>query len=149
MTRLPHSIFYIFAIPLHFSVPSKELAGSRVGVFCYGSGYTSAFYSIKVSSDPQDSNLTRIICNVADMKSKLEERVNVEPAEFERTLEMREQTQHRNDFSPSGSIENFWDGTYFLEHVDDKYRRSYRRKTKDGIVDINGNRVESITNGHF
>jgi hydroxymethylglutaryl-CoA synthase len=86
---------------------------------------------------------------MAGMKSKLEERACVEPAEFERTLEMREKTQHRKDYSPSGSIEHFWHGTYFLQHVDDKYRRSYRRKTKDGIVDINGKSVDPITNGHF
>ncbi|CAB4001840.1 hydroxymethylglutaryl- synthase, cytoplasmic isoform X2 [Paramuricea clavata] len=130
------------------SVSSTDLAGCRIGVFCYGSGYASAFYSIKVSPDPHDSNLTRIITNVSDMKSKLEARACLEPAEFVKTLEMREKTQHRKDFSPSGSIEHFWQGTYFLQHVDDKYRRSYGRKTKDGIVDINGNDVVSVANGH-
>jgi hydroxymethylglutaryl-CoA synthase len=83
------------------------------------------------------------------MKSKLEARVCLEPAKFEKTLEMREKTQHLKDFSPYGSIEHLWHGTYFLQHVDDKYRRSYLRKTKDGIVDINGNNVNSIANGKF
>ena len=77
------------------------------------------------------------------MKSKLEARVCLEPAEFVKTLELREKAQHLNAFSPSGSIENFWDDTYFLRHVDEKYRRSYGRKTKDGIVDNNGNIIDA------
>ena len=124
---------------LFYSISSEELAGRRIGVFCYGSGYASAFYSIKVVPDPHNSDLVRIIRNVSDMKSKLEARVCLEPAEFVKAIELREKTQHLNAYSPSSSIENFWDDTYFLRHVDDKYRRSYGRKTKDGIVDIHGN----------
>lgn len=126
----------------------KDLAGRRIGVFCYGSGYASAFYSIKVSADPHNSDLNRILRNVSDMKSKLEARTCLDPGEFEKTLELREKTQHLKDFSPSGSIDTLWTGTYFLRHVDDKYRRSYGRKTKCGLADINGNIAEPIANGY-
>ncbi|XP_028403426.1 hydroxymethylglutaryl-CoA synthase 1-like [Dendronephthya gigantea] len=119
------------------SISSDELLGRRIGMFCYGSGYASAFYSIRVSAS--DSNITilsRMIANVSDMKSKLDARKCVEPAEFEKTLEMKEKTQNLKEFYPSGSVENFWNGTYFLQHVDEKYRRSYGRKMKNSIVYI-------------
>ena len=81
------------------------------------------------------------------MKSKLEARVCPDPAEFEKTLQMREKMQHLIDFSPAGSIEHLWNGTYFLERVDEKYRRTYYRKTADSIVDIHGNKLDVIANG--
>lgn len=124
------------------------MAGCRIGMFCYGSGFASAFYSIKVCSESQDPKLIQICNNVSDMKSKLESRQCLDPAEFEQTLEMREKNAHMNDYSPSGSVEHFWDGTYYLQHVDSKYRRSYARKTKQEAMNINGSKNTLITNGH-
>lgn len=117
-------------------------------MFCYGSGYASAFFSIRVTTnDVEISKLSQVLDNVSNMKSKLEARTCVEPAEFVKELEMREKTHHLSNHTPLGSVEDLFPGTYFLLHVDDKFRRTYARKTKEGIVDIHDRKLDSITNG--
>ena len=43
----------------------------------------------------------------------------------ERSDQLREANHNSNNFTPSGSLENLWPGSYYLKHIDSKYRRSY------------------------
>jgi hydroxymethylglutaryl-CoA synthase len=38
---------------------------------------------------------------------------------------LREANHNAAPYKPSGSIENIWPGTYYLESIDEKYRRKY------------------------
>lgn len=39
--------------------------------------------------------------------------------------QLREKNHNAAPYKPVGSIENIWRGTYYLESIDEKYRRKY------------------------
>ena len=59
---------------------------------------------------------------------RLAARLQVEPAEFLKTLTTREDTHNKNNYSPVCSEEDLFPGTYYLIDVDEKFRRTYHRK---------------------
>jgi hypothetical protein len=38
---------------------------------------------------------------------------------------MREENHNVAPYQPTGSIDNIWPGAYYLESIDEKYRRKY------------------------
>jgi len=38
---------------------------------------------------------------------------------------LREENHSAAPYQPTGSTDNIWPGTYYLESIDDKYRRKY------------------------
>jgi hydroxymethylglutaryl-CoA synthase len=41
---------------------------------------------------------------------------------------LREQAHLKKNFNPAGDVETIAPGTYYLEHVDDMFRRQYKVK---------------------
>lgn len=111
-----------------------QLSGTKIGLFSYGSGLASTFFSISVSEN-QTEALKTLISGLNYVKPLLEQRVKVEPAKFEATLQLRQDTCHKAPYTPVSSIENFFPGTYYLTQIDDKHRRTYER-------------IPIATNGH-
>ncbi|XP_043254693.1 hydroxymethylglutaryl-CoA synthase 1 [Colletes gigas] len=106
----------------------KELAGAKVGVFSYGSGLCSTMYSITITNEAEEgSSLMKIISSLSYIKPELNARQKVSPVDYTKVLERREQNCHTVPFSPQSSITNMFPGTYYLEKVDEKYRRTYKR----------------------
>nr|XP_012139203.1 PREDICTED: hydroxymethylglutaryl-CoA synthase, cytoplasmic [Megachile rotundata] len=106
----------------------EELAGSKIGIFSYGSGFCSTMYSLTITKDTKDgSDLMKIISSLSYIKQELESRQKVSPADYTEILEWREQHCHTVPFSPQSSITNMFPGTYYLVQVDEKYRRTYER----------------------
>jgi hydroxymethylglutaryl-CoA synthase len=64
------------------NIPSDQLAGKRVGVFSYGSGLASSFYSIRVRGDVQH------IASKMDIKNRLENRRIVEPKVYDEVCDI-------------------------------------------------------------
>lgn len=108
--------------------PINELAGSRIGVFSYGSGLCASMYSIKVTKDIHEgSGLEKILSALSYVKKQLNSRRRVSPADFTKVLELREQNCHTVPFVPQSDVANMFPGTYYLVQVDEKYRRTYKR----------------------
>ncbi|ELU04623.1 hypothetical protein CAPTEDRAFT_155025 [Capitella teleta] len=123
---------------------AETLAGSRSVLFSYGSGLASSMYSLRASTDlSPDSPLRRIQQSLADLQQRLESRLKVSPVEFEQTLKLREETHHLAPYSPVGSTEKMFPGTWFLTHVDDKHRRQYERKPLQPVF-TNGSNGETV-----
>lgn len=40
-------------------------------------------------------------------------------------FQLREQNHNAGSYTPAGSIDNLWPGSYYLESIDDRYRRKY------------------------
>lgn len=40
-------------------------------------------------------------------------------------FQLREENHNSGNYTPAGSLENLWPGTYYLEHIDEKFRRKY------------------------
>jgi len=98
------------------------LVGKRVFMFSYGSGLASTLFSFTVRS-----SLKPIVARI-DLKNRLAQRVQVPPAEFVQTLQLRETRHGAKDYTPSDNIDKLFPGTYFLTKIDGKLRRFYTRK---------------------
>ena len=106
----------------------EQLAGRRMLLFSYGSGLASSMYSLRASSDSSpNSPLAILVAGCTDTLSRLKGRRTVPPAEFEKTMKLREETHHLAPYLPVGDLSDLAPGTYYLTGVDDKHRRSYTR----------------------
>ena len=43
-------------------------------------------------------------------------------------MKIRESTHNACDYSPVGSLDHISSGVYYIEKIDDKWRRFYKRK---------------------
>ena len=108
-------------------------------MFAFGSGAAASFYCIRVKgSTAPIRDAMNLLQRLADMKVvPCEEYVEAMKVCFfshlssvltmmaERSDQLREANHNSNNFSPSGSLENLWPGSYYLKHIDSKYRRFY------------------------
>ncbi|KAI8928208.1 hydroxymethylglutaryl-coenzyme A synthase C terminal-domain-containing protein [Entophlyctis helioformis] len=104
-------------------VPSADLQNKRVGLFSYGSGLASSMFSFTVRGS------TEHIAKNLNLVNRLESRTVAEPAFFEKTMQLREAVHNARDYEPQGVVDetNMFPGTYYLDRVDAKFRRTYRR----------------------
>lgn len=108
----------------------EDLAGKRVMLFSYGSGLASAMFSFRISDDTSSSSaLHTLVTSLKDIPARLASRRQVEPTEFLKTLNAREHTHNNSNYTPTCSEEDLFPGTYYLTNVDDKFRRTYERKS--------------------
>ncbi|KAF9434655.1 hypothetical protein BGZ76_007658 [Entomortierella beljakovae] len=103
------------------STADEEILNKRIGVFSYGSGSAATFFSLRVVGSTQKFRDTLMI------KSRLQERIKVTPSEFAGLLKLREETALLKDYNPIGDISTLAKGTYYLERIDEKFRRKYLR----------------------
>uniref|UniRef100_A0A8D0KPT7 Hydroxymethylglutaryl-CoA synthase n=1 Tax=Salvator merianae TaxID=96440 RepID=A0A8D0KPT7_SALMN len=108
---------------------AQQLAGSRIGVFSYGSGLAASMFSLKVSQNSAaGSPLEKLVSSLSDLKTRLDSRKRVSPERFTEIMKLREDTHHLVDHTPHGSKEDLFPGTWYLEQVDEKNRRKYARR---------------------
>lgn len=103
-------------------VGSEQLQGKRIGLFSYGSGLAATMLSCKVVGDISS------ICEKLDVASRLAARQHKTPQEYESAIALREKAHLQKDFKPEGSTDYIPAGAFYLDHVDDKYRRFYQVK---------------------
>ncbi|KAK9667598.1 3-hydroxy-3-methylglutaryl coenzyme A synthase, partial [Basidiobolus ranarum] len=113
---------YSCLISLICEVPSETLNGKRIGLFSYGSGSSSTLFSVRVVGS------TEQFAKVLDIKGRLESRVAASAAEFDKAMLLREETHQLKNYHPIGDTSDMFPGTYYLTHVDEKFRRFYERK---------------------
>ena len=118
-------------------------------MFSYGSGLASSMYSLRVLDSPQLSKLTQ---QLLDIPKTLAARRTVPPADFERTMKLREETHHLAPYKPVDDPAQLLPGTYYITNVDDKHRRSYVRvppqpSTGTKMSELKSPLAQSLTNG--
>ncbi|KAF5134683.1 Hydroxymethylglutaryl-CoA synthase [Metarhizium anisopliae] len=101
-------------------IDPKALEGKRIGVFSYGSGLASSFMSFRVNG-----NVEAIAKNL-NIPSRLEARRAVPPETFDAMCELRHQAHLKKDYTPKGEPSTIIPGTYYLEKVDDMFKREYK-----------------------
>ncbi|XP_039111576.1 hydroxymethylglutaryl-CoA synthase, mitochondrial isoform X2 [Hyaena hyaena] len=112
-----------------FRHSAQDLAGSRIGAFSYGSGLAASFFSFRVSQDTSPgSPLEKLVSSMSDLPKRLASRKRMSPEEFTEIMDQREQFYHKVNFSPPGDISSLFPGTWYLERVDELYRRKYARR---------------------
>lgn len=101
-----------------------DLTSKRVILFSYGSGLAASMFSIRVRAGYE------VIRKISDFNGRLNNRIKKSPEEYNECLQKREDKYTKNlSVNPEAPIEELLPGTYYLEEVDDKWRRNYQRKT--------------------
>ncbi|KAM9689084.1 LOW QUALITY PROTEIN: hydroxymethylglutaryl-CoA synthase, mitochondrial [Trichechus inunguis] len=108
---------------------AQDLAGSRIGAFSYGSGMAASLFSLRASKDASPGSLLeKLVSSVADLPNRLASRKRMSAEEFAEVMDQREQFYCKVNFSPSGDTNSLFPGTWYLERVDEMYRRKYARR---------------------
>ncbi|EIW66406.1 hypothetical protein TREMEDRAFT_41020 [Tremella mesenterica DSM 1558] len=96
--------------------------GQRIAMYAFGSGCAASFFVIRVNGSVQDIR----------EKLRLKERLasmEVRPCEeYVTALKLRESNHNAVKYTPQGSLDDIWPGSYYLEGVDELFRRTYKRK---------------------
>uniref|UniRef100_H3CHP0 Hydroxymethylglutaryl-CoA synthase n=1 Tax=Tetraodon nigroviridis TaxID=99883 RepID=H3CHP0_TETNG len=125
------SVYGCLASLIAQQTPS-QLAGQRIGLFSYGSGFAATLYSIRVTQDhTPGSSLDKLAYTLGDLNVRVDSKKNVSPAVFSDIMNLREDTHHTADYVPRGSADDLFPGTWYLTRVDDKFRREYARRPLD------------------
>lgn len=107
----------------HADAATSE-AEKRALMFSYGSGLAASLFSVKLKSG------LKKIADTSNFQARLAQRKKVAPADFVEALKRRE-TATSDDvpkpFVPSDKVEDLFPGTFYLEQVDEKFRRTYAR----------------------
>lgn len=126
-----------------------DLANKKVMMFSYGSGCAATLFSLKFHS----RNLAdyREIRNTNfDVLDNLKARIKVSPLDYEQILAKKEKLYLSNNYAPEANktLEDMFDGTFYLEKVDDKWRRTYSKKvlSTDKKVMLSYNKLSNKNN---
>ncbi|CAJ2505302.1 Uu.00g126960.m01.CDS01 [Anthostomella pinea] len=103
-------------------VDSATLQGKRIALFSYGSGLAASFMSLRINGS------TEQMSKVLDIPNKLASRRAVPPETYEAFCELRHKAHLQKDFKPQGDVLTLASGTYYLEKVDDMFKREYAIK---------------------
>ncbi|OLN85090.1 Hydroxymethylglutaryl-CoA synthase 2 [Colletotrichum chlorophyti] len=103
-------------------VDAASLHGKRLGVFSYGSGLAASFFSFRVNGDVSE------IAKTLDIPARLDARNKLSPETFEAFCELRHKAHLQKNFTPAGDVSTITPGTYYLENVDDMFKRTYSVK---------------------
>ncbi|KAB5589515.1 Zinc metalloprotease [Ceratobasidium theobromae] len=104
------------------SVPSDELQGKRLLMFAFGGGCAASIYALRIARSPE-----HIIRNM-DLVRRLNSMRVTSVDKYILAIEMRQQNHNKAGSVPQGSIDNLFDGIYYLDGIDEQYRRSYARR---------------------
>ncbi|KAJ1299561.1 hypothetical protein OPQ81_011968 [Rhizoctonia solani] len=103
------------------SVDTEKLVGKRVLMFGFGGGCAASMYALHIAQSPAH------IVEKMDLVRRLAS-MRVTPVEdYLCAMEMRERNHSKANRRPQGSIDDLFNGTYYLDFVDDQRRRFYAR----------------------
>ncbi|KEY70778.1 hypothetical protein S7711_03273 [Stachybotrys chartarum IBT 7711] len=103
-------------------VDPKSLEGKRIALFSFGSGLAASFFSLKINGSVET------ISKTLDIPARLDARRAVSPETYDKLCDLRKQAHLQKDFTPKGDVSTIEPGTYYLEKVDDKFKREYSIK---------------------
>nr|BAQ25474.1 hydroxymethylglutaryl-CoA synthase [Phaffia rhodozyma] len=106
---------------LFSNVPGDELVGKRIALYAYGSGAAASFYALKVKSS------TAFISEKLALNNRLSNMKIVPCEDFVKALKVREETHNAVSYSPIGSLDDLWPGSYYLGEIDSMWRRQYKQ----------------------
>eukprot|EP00899_Mesostigma_viride_P026640 jgi/Mesvir1/7160/Mv02520-RA.1 len=113
-------------------VETPQLLHKRLLLFSYGSGLASSMFSIRArvpsGEDAQPRFSLAFMATSLNLEKRLAARTKVSPADFVKTLELMETRYGNCGYSPNMPVDHVPRGVFYLTGVDDRYRRSYKRR---------------------
>lgn len=104
------------------NVSSSELQGKRIGMYAFGSGCAASFFAARVVGSTDE------LANKMQLKQRLEAMDVVPCQDYVDGLKLREDNHNAIEYDPKGSLDNVWPGAYYLEGIDNLFRRTYKQK---------------------
>ncbi|KAI7861538.1 putative 3-hydroxy-3-methylglutaryl coenzyme A synthase [Spinellus fusiger] len=109
-------------VSLVSQVDSETLQDKRVLLYSYGSGLAASMISFRIRGSTAD------IQSKLNLRARLDARTCSKPEAFAEAMALRESTHNACNYSPSGSLDHVASGVYYVDKIDDKWRRFYKRK---------------------
>ncbi|KAK3955079.1 hydroxymethylglutaryl-coenzyme A synthase C terminal-domain-containing protein [Pseudoneurospora amorphoporcata] len=106
-------------------VDSAQLKGKRIGLFSYGSGLAASFCSFRVTGSVEKIEK---IAKTLDLPARLADRRAVPAESYDAMCDLRKQAHLQKNYTPKGDVSTIKPGTYYLENVDDMFKRTYSIK---------------------
>lgn len=104
-----------------------DFASMRLGLFSYGSGSMATLFELELHGDRLRS-APWLVDWVSELKSSIQNRCRCSPQEFEEALQERSALFGQIPWKPADRhLVHVLPDTFYLAHVDDQYRRVYRR----------------------
>lgn len=109
-------------VSLIANVESATLQNKKIGIFSYGSGLASSFFSLKVVGS------TETMAKTLSLKDRLAARRTVAPEVYDQMCELRKKAHLQKSYEPAGNAGTIAKGVYYLTNVDEMFRRKYEVK---------------------
>ena len=101
---------------------NKDLAGKRILCFSYGSGAASSMYVLNVKEDL--SNMRKAL----NLQERLTSRTKRTVAEYDDDVKKHDIRYRTSPFAPVDTLDLIEKGTWYLDNIDDKWKRTYTLK---------------------
>lgn len=103
------------------TIEPSEIKNKRVFMYSFGSGSAASVFVVRAAGSTED------IRAKLNLKERLAGMQVVPCPAYVDALATREATHNAVNYDPKGSLEDLWPGTYYLDKVDNKFRRTYAR----------------------
>eukprot|EP01018_Ginkgo_biloba_P041180 Gb_39796 [translate_table: standard] len=144
-TLLPKQVGNMYTASLYAALASlihnkrhSLVEGQRVLMFSYGSGLTSTMFSLRIRNNAHPIFTLSNIAHLMDLSAKLSSRNLFSPQDFVLNMKVMESRYGAKDFVPSSQLFLLRPGTFYLTHVDSRYRRFYARNRTAHHASSNG-----------
>lgn len=122
----------------------QELKNTRLCLFSYGSGLASSMFSIMISENTnQRFSLENILTNLNKQRNKLiENRIEIDPVLYDKFLKQNELIHNKASRQSNINPNSLYPGTWYLNSIDEKYRRFYERTPVDSQSTFDSNKSQ-------
>lgn len=129
---------YACLISLLYKIP--DIQNKNTLLFSYGSGLCSTMLQAQVISNPLSKS------QISDIDNMFNSRIKVSPEEYSKVMKYKEETYGKWRGKIEVDLNLIADNTFYLEAIDDKWRRSYKLKQLQGetLVKNNISAIERI-----
>ncbi|KAL9644241.1 hypothetical protein ABK040_005702 [Willaertia magna] len=135
-TFLPRELGNTYAASLYAGLASlvgvkgEALTNKRVNMFSYGSGLASAMFELQGRETTHKKNRYQLddIQKVLDLENRLNNRIEVAPEHYDEIMSKNVEVYLKHDFVSESPIDYIEQGAFYLDKVDNKYRRFYLKK---------------------
>jgi len=119
--------------------PNINLSNKRLMMFSYGSGCAATLFVLKV----KNGSIGEFTNRNNDIMIRLNNRIKVSPQDYDKVMSYKEKLYNSNNYSPQDKIENLFENTFYLEKVDERWRRYYSKYSIKGKTSIHFNKLSS------
>jgi hydroxymethylglutaryl-CoA synthase len=119
--------------------PNINLVNKRLMMFSYGSGCAATLFVLRV----KNSSIGELTDRNKDVMYRLNERIKVSPQDYDNVMSNKEKLYNSNNYTPQDKIENLFENTFYLEKVDERWRRYYSKYSVKGKSPIHFNKLSS------